>query len=357
LTRWYSRTQLALVVALGGCGSHAAAPPPPPPPRASVPTPWVPARSPSDVSLLEMPAQVAAAPQSVGAVVPPFPARVLRIAARPGDHVDKGAPLIDVLMPQLVSAAGAYTAARTRVDAYGKRKRQLEQLRAEGLVKIVDLSDAETRLAEAHADEETALATLHAAGVSPSEAARMLAAGGRVTLRSPVGGTVTELHAVVGETRDANGNALVRVVGAGAPRIEARLSQQLPEGARFEFVSPAKERTPLRLVAQAPVVDPRDGTRATWFEPVSPMPLAAGASGRLRVLLPAGARAVVVPATAVASDAHGSWVVVQQGQTSRKVAVHVIASSGADALVEGAVEPGQSVAADATAAPTDGGAP
>jgi multidrug efflux pump subunit AcrA (membrane-fusion protein) len=352
-------TRQAIVLCLFsvvGCGSHEPAAPPPPAPRSSVSTPWVPARPPESASLLEMPAQVESAPQSTGAVTPPYPARVARILTRPGEHVTRGAPIVEVVMPQLVTAAGAFGSARTRVDAYTKRRAQLEALRAEGLARVAEISEVETRLAEARADQQSALATLRAAGISPEEASRILANGGTTMLRSPVDGTVTELQAVIGETRDAGGKPVARIVGAGAPRIAARVSHGLPPGARFELILAGRTPTPLRLVSQAPVVDPRDGTTPSWFEPTAEALLPGGASGRLRILLPEAASVVVVPATAAVTERGQLFVVVKSGDGSRRVPVRVLASSGADALVEGALKTGDPVAADGRAMLTDGGA-
>jgi multidrug efflux pump subunit AcrA (membrane-fusion protein) len=50
------------------------------------------------------------------------------------------------------------------------------------------------------------------------------------------------------------------------------------------------------------------------------------------------------------------FVVVKSGDGSRRVPVRVLASSGADALVEGALKTGDPVAADGRAMLTDGGA-
>ena len=43
----------------------------------------------------------------------------------------RGDPIADVVMPDVVQAAGTYSAAATRVEAYGRRAAQLESLKKE----------------------------------------------------------------------------------------------------------------------------------------------------------------------------------------------------------------------------------
>jgi hypothetical protein len=326
-------------------------------------TAWVPVRPPTDLALLEAPAEVVGAPEAMGVVVPPFMARVVRIHVRAGEHVARGAPVVAVVMPQLVSAAGSYMAAVTRMEAWGARREQLLRLRAEGLVRAAELAEVETRLADARAEQQTALATLRSGGLGAADARRLLDEAGVVVLRSPVEGTVLEVDAVLGEARDAAGRPLVRVGGGGATRIEARFAHRplsvagKEGGARFELVS-ALGRHELRLLSMAPVIDPRDGTLRCWFETATPgqLPqLPPGLTGRVRVIPAPDAGMLVVPATAVVLEGDRAYVVVREGVGGRKVPVEVLASSGTDALVRG-LSKGQEVATEGRAAAAEAAA-
>jgi multidrug efflux pump subunit AcrA (membrane-fusion protein) len=284
-----------------------------------------------------------------------MPARVVRVLVRAGQHVEKGAPIVQVIMPQLVTAAGAYVAAHTRLEAYQARRDQLAKLRAEGLAKAAEIAEVETRLAEAKADQQSALATLRAGGVDPGDANSLVEGGGTATLRSPVAGTVFELDATPGELRDPGGRPFARIAGEGAPRIQARIAHALPDTARFEFVTPAIGATPVRLLSRAPVVDPRDATQPAWFEPLVPTKLPRGQTGRLRAILDEKSGAVAVPAAAVGLLSARSFVTVRAGEGERRVDVEVLATSGADALVRsprGELNVGDEVAAEARAAPS-----
>jgi membrane fusion protein, heavy metal efflux system len=350
MKRLVAPAALALLL-LGGaaCGKKAKAPEEMPP-TPSTRTPWVKARSSEGVPLLEAPAQVLPSPEGLASVVPPYRARVVKVLVRPGERVRKGQPLVEVAMPEVSTAAGAYASASTRVDAYGRRKAQLDALKGEGLVRLSDVLEAETKLAEARADQQSAAAALRIAQIDPAQAQDIVAGKVPVALRSPIDGVVTAVNASVGDNREPTGEPVVRVAGEGDSRIEARFARAFdPHNAAFAMHASNGVTYTLKYVARAPVVDPRDGTVAFWLLPDSDLKLPSGLTGRVVVTLQGIADAAVVPARAVALVDGKAHVVVRRGDQSERVPVAVIGSSGAEALVKG-IEPGEEVAADAALA-------
>ncbi len=318
------------------------------PPATSVRTPWVKARNAEEVSMLEAPATVLTTPESNAGVSPPFRARVVRVRVKPGEKVKRGEPVADVVMPEVVQAAGTYVSAATRVTAYAKRAAQLAGLRKEGMVRISELLEVETKLAEARADQHGALAMLRVAGLDAADATKLLASqAGEVALRSPIDGVVTQVKASIGENREAAGEPLVRIAGEGDPRVEARLVRILPRAAEYELVLPSGEQHPLRAVGRAPQVDPRDGTTLVWFAPLGPAKLVQGQTGKLRIRFEEEEGVVAVPARAVGLGPKGPFVVAHEGGRAAQVEVEVLAASGAEALVKGRLRIGDEVAADA----------
>jgi membrane fusion protein, heavy metal efflux system len=324
---------------------------------ASAPTPWVKARKGEDVALLEAPAVVLATPESNAGVSPPFRARIVRVHVRPGERVARGAPVADVVMPDVVQAAGAYASAATRVDAYGRRKAQLAELKKEGLVRLTEILDVETKLAEARADQQTALALLRAAGLGADNAQRILTETGEVTLRSPITGVVTQVKAAIGENREAAGEPIVRMAGEGEPRVEARLARVLPGDAEYELWLPTGERFPLHLVGRAPQMDARDGTTLVWFAAAKGVRLVQGQTGKVKIRLKDQEKTVAVPARAVGLGESGAFVVVNRGGKTARVPVTVIAASGSEALIKGNLAVGDELAADAALAASAAGIP
>ena len=345
-TRW---SLLGMVLLLGACAKREEAP------RVladsspkSTETPWVAARAPEGLSLLEAPAELVPPASAKGAVSPPFSAKVLKVHVEHGQAVEEGAAIVDVLMPELARAAGAYLAAATRLSAQSKRKTQLEGLRKEGLARLSEIAEVDGNIADALANQQIALATLKIAGLGPKDASALSTSGGKITLKAPVSGIVTEIDAVIGETREPSSPPITRIERAGSARVEARFSQQPPTHAQYAFVGPFGQTISLQLVSQAPSVSGRDGTVAAWFEAREPIGLPHGTLGKVRVVPDPKSGAVAIPASAVTLK-NGLPVVVSR-KTGSVLAVKVLSTSGADAIVEGDLRAGDEVASDASLA-------
>lgn len=351
-------TLLSSAVLLGvalGCSSPPPAPEAPPPTRSSASTAWVHPRPARGVPLTEAPAQVLPHPEGAAALGLPYRGNVTRIAVRPGQRVHRGEVLVEVLMPEVVRAAGDYEAATLRREAYEQRTTQLEALKEQGMARVFELAEAQANLAEARAAQRSAQAVLRVAGLEAT-AAGEVARKGSVPLRSPVEGTVTAVDAVLGESREGGSAPVVRIAGEGPARIEARFSHSLPEEAAFEFLAPGAEPVPVRLVGRAPSVDARDGTTAAWFEPEPMRSLPSGTQGSVRVRAGGLPEVKVVPARALVLESGEAAVLVRQGEGHRRQPVKVVVTSGADALVRGPLKEEDAVAADAALLlPTEGG--
>ena len=318
--------------------------PPAPAARTSVAARWVSLRAPDAASFLELPAFVLMAAGNTGLVNPPYPGQIVKLYVRAGEHVKRGQAVAEIRMPTVVAAAGEHAAARTKLEAYQARMQQLNALKAEGLVRSIEIAEAEMRLAEARADQERTGAILRSAGAAPEQARRLAESGGAVALRSPIDGVVTEVSAALGETRDTAGAPLVRIAGTAPARIEARTTQRFPDGARFEFVIADGERIAVHFLGEAPVVDARDGTAASWFEPAPMRNLPGGLTGKLRIIPPKKPGLTIAPRSALGGDAEIAFVQARGPSGATKVSVKIVMSSGADALIESSLPAGAEIA-------------
>ena len=348
--RWAAaRKALYAALLLVGCHSPSGPPPAPsaapaPPAPTSAEARWVPLRAAEAVTLAELPATVLPTAGTQALVNPPYAGQVVRLHVRPGDQVEAGQVLVEIMMPTVVTAAGERAAARTKIEGYQRRLTQLRALEAEGLVRSVDLSEADMRLSEARADEQRASAILRSAGIGDPEPRGLGLDRGAVPLRSPIAGTVTEVAAALGETRDTAGAPLVRIAGTASARIEARAPERLMEGARFELVTGNGDSIPVRLVAVSPVIDPRDGSAAAWFETEPARSLRAGLTGKVRVVPPAGGGLTVAPRSAVGRGPAGTFVRARRPDGPAPVAVKVVLSSGADVVIDSPLRAGAEIA-------------
>lgn len=327
---------LTLVFTLGHSCAKPAVEAVAPPTEPSSTTRWVRTRPASAASLLEAPARVLAAPESAAAVSPPLRARVLKVRVQAGQSVARDEPLLDVMMPELVQAAGAFSAAMLKLEAYSKRKAQLDTLKADGLVRSIELAEVEATIATVRADAQSARATLRAAGVSDRQAEALLTTDGSISLRAPIAGLVTAVEAVPGEVREPTGHAFVELANNGKSQVEARLPGAFVEGAQFEFVTTSGVRVPLKALSVSPRVEARDGARLAWFSAAENDDLFPGAPGRVRLIADKGWRAV--PTKAVVGHAEEAHVIIRQGETPTRVPVRVVASSGAETVVDGLAE-------------------
>jgi cobalt-zinc-cadmium efflux system membrane fusion protein len=326
-------------------------------------SPWVKVRPGLGTPLYEVAARALPAPGAQAEVMAPMRAQVAAVHVRPGQRVAVGAAVVTVQMPEVLRAAFAYQGAGLRLAAYAPRREQLLQLKGDGLLRLADLAELDARIAEVKAVQLEAQATLHVAGVAPAEVASLGSNAGRVTLRSPIAGVVTSVSAMLGQVSDGN-VALARVVGSGEARLEARLPLTLPSGVGFRLLVPGGERRSLQLLERAPLVDSQDGNALAWLAlspSASPAPeLPAGLSARLEVYLDAaptasaGAAAppVLVPVRAVAYVDGQPRLFRRGAQGPESVAVQVLFTTGADALVGArdgaALSPSDEVAADAS---------
>ncbi|MDB4984849.1 MAG: uncharacterized protein JWN04_27 [Myxococcaceae bacterium] len=311
------------------------------PPSAS--TRWVPAQPASGLAWLEGPGRALATPSGSAVVSAPLSARVLRVRVQPGQQVSEGEPLIDVVMPELIRAAGTLRAADIRLAAMQQRHTRLAPLLEQGLARAAEVAELEASIATARADREGARATLRSAGISDAHALRLLDGNGSCSLRAPVAGMVVAVSAQLGQVREPVGGPLVELVGAAAQQVEARFTSEPPADVAFEWLELGR-RVPLELDAISPRAS-SDGTRIAWLHAASAAAApTAGVLGRVRIVAPASW--VVVPIAALQEQRGKLYARVQHPGGSVATLVTLVRRSEAEAVITG-LGAGTLIAADA----------
>ena len=314
---------------------------------ASSATRWVPAQPARGLSWLEGPARVLAAPNATAMVSVPLSARVLRVYVRPGQRVAQGEPLVEVVMPELIRAAGTLRAADIKLAALSQRYARLLPLLAEGLARAAEVADLEGSIAAARADRESARATLRSAGEPDARAAALVEGHGACILRAPAAGMVVSVSAQLGQVREPAGGPLLELVSDAAPQIEARFSVAPEAQVSFEWLEPGRT-IPLVLDAVSPRAGITDGTRMAWLHaaPGAPPPVL-GVLGRVRMIAPQDW--LVVPNRALVKRADRYEVRVQKELGSVALPVMLVRQSESEAVITG-LAAGTLVAADAALA-------
>lgn len=343
---------LALAIsALAACGvgsSDASEPGSPESSTAAREPRWSEATAPADLSLLEAPAYVVPAPSSEARVAPSHEARVLRVHVRTGDHVEEGAPIVDVVMPAVLEAAARWASVAPRRTLRSQRRSELALLQSEGLVDRARVFEQDTEIATLDAEGAQALATLRAASLSPSDSAQLVRRG-YVTLTAPIAGTVRSVSASIGDVRAPGAEPFATLVALAPARIEARTSQPFPRSAALEFVGLDGTRAALDASTLRDTVDPSDGLRVVWIDPAADAaPVVAGLHGRVVAHLTEGEAVEVDAETLVLEGAH---VFVEKRSASgapERVEVQVLTASGTRALVRGPLAVGDRVSLEPT---------
>jgi cobalt-zinc-cadmium efflux system membrane fusion protein len=138
---------------------------------------------------------VAARVGHVAALSAPGPARVARVFVSAGQHVARGAPLVELEQAPFAAAAQSADAALTAAEQSYERARRLSEA---GIVPRKELDQAAAELAQARASAVTA------------RRAQQLS-----VLRAPIGGVVTRMGATLGSSVDAS-QPLVEVADPSA---------------------------------------------------------------------------------------------------------------------------------------------
>lgn len=307
---------------------------------------WVELRSASGAAPEEYPARLLNTGDTGAVIVPPLPARILSLLAKPGDAIAKDGAIARVVMPDADTALAALRAASASLDVVTKRRAQLAPLESEGLVKASEVAALDLDIARYAGERVRAQAVLQSAGLN---------GGGIITLHSPVAGIVTEVAAIRGELRRPEDGPIARVRSRGGQRIEASIPSRPPEDANYIFRAASEPARPVTLVNVAPK---SSGVGfLAWFDAAQGASVPIASEGRVAVLAKASPDARVVPAGAIGTRGDERFVVVRSrtSGTARLVVVEVVRIASSDAIVTGALSEAELVASDPYAALGDGG--
>jgi cobalt-zinc-cadmium efflux system membrane fusion protein len=227
-------------------------------------------------------------------VFSPFSGRVSKLIARPGDHVERGAPLFAIEASEfvqgqndLVTAVAGVDKARSRLQlAQQIEKRQRELLAIKGGA-LKDLEQAESDLVNAQGDMRSAEITLAAArnrlrilGRSDEEIARLEKIdriGAETIVNAPIGGTIIQRKVGLGQYINTGASDPVFTVGdlstvwlvanvreSDAPKMRVGAPVEVSVlaypgrifNARLSYVAPALDPNTRRLPVRAEIQNP-----------------------------------------------------------------------------------------------------
>jgi cobalt-zinc-cadmium efflux system membrane fusion protein len=227
-------------------------------------------------------------------VFSPFSGRVSRLIARPGEHVDRGAPLFAIEASEFVQGQNDLVTAVAGVDKAKSRlalaqqieKRQKELLAIKGGA-LKDLEQAESDLVNAQGDMRSAEITLAAArnrlrilGRSDEEIAKLEKIdriGAETIVNAPIGGTIIQRKVGLGQYINTGASDPIFTVGdlstvwlvanvreSDAPKMRVGAQVEVSVlaypgrvfNARLAYVAPALDPNTRRLPVRAEIENP-----------------------------------------------------------------------------------------------------
>jgi len=309
---------------------------------------WAPIEPGATRAVVEAPARLVATATASAEIAFLAAGTVRRVFVQHGDAVEVGTPVLQVASPELAEAAGAWRSVVERLAIAQERLQRLETLASERIASQDELQARKANIARLRGQRRELRGRLLAHGV-PAKDFDRLHRTGRVTLASPVTGSVTHVDVQLGRAVQPGGPPLVRIVGAGRPRVEAMLEQRPVEGLDYTFVATDGERFAVRSKPIASIADPTTGTWTTWFELDEATEVVGERVGELWGTA-TGDDVFTLPMRALRRSGDRVFVARTRGEGIDRVRVEVLSSDERVAVVRGPLSIGDEVALDPTVA-------
>ncbi len=257
-----------------------------------------------------------------------------------GDKVKEGQVLVDIDTPELDQELDQARAQLNQADAslvQSKANRELSQANLQRYKQlapsgVVSMAELDQRQAMAQVDEASVSVAQAAIAAQQANIRRLIQLKGFAHVVAPFGGTVTQRTVETGSLVSAgNGQPMYKVAAMDPARVFTQVPQDVAPGVRAGVVATVTVReypgrTFTGTVARAAgELDPATRTMNTEIRvPNADGALIAGMYAQVAFTLPSPHRVFEIPATAVASDSHGSRVAVVDDASEIKLVPIVI---------------------------------
>ena len=290
------------------------------------------AREVEQAPLVTLPATITSSATGRSVVTAPFDGLVVRVDVLEGQSVRAGQPIAEMFSPAGLQAGSALAQARAEMDVAAAAATRARTLVAEGIVAAARAEEADARLTQARAALGEQQRLVQGAGVS----------AGRVILRAPISGRVTQLHVQAGQGLTATTPAAV-VDQEGPVWIEARLPGTLVGKVSVGDVVDVDGRRG-RVTVVGAALDPasRSVLLRAALDDGAVLPL--GALVQAVVLIAAPENAVELPIQALTRTSGDTVVLVWRGGLWTPVPVQIVGRDN-DIVVVTGVAVGEKVAA------------
>ena len=283
-----------------------------------------------------LPATVRVPLEGSAVVTAPLAGVVVAVLAREGQAVTRGQPLARIQSREALTLGADLMAARGEYRVAAAQAKRDRQLHDEGIIPV-------SRMQVASAREEAAAARLHE--LQAVRATAPLAAGqtpGIYELRAPLGGRVLERAVRLGEPIELLAKAYV-ITRHDRVMLELHLPARYAAGLQVGLPVLVEGGTEGKVIETGGAIDAASQTVLVRAE-VTTGHLLPGQQTTATLLLPAPARALSVPSSALAERAGGYVVFVSSTHGFTPVPVQLLAETmDGHSVVSGAIAVGATV--------------
>lgn len=239
---------------------------------------------------------------------------IRKVHVAPGDRVERGQALVEISSVTVAEAQASLTVSESVLELARKNQERVRALRQEKIASEKELLAVEQELEVAEIRAKAERVKLHTLGAGSQ---------GGIVLRTPVVGTVLDMHAVAGETArpdvplltvgdnsavwvwaDLYERDIAAVTGEQSTKpLSATIEVKAYPGEQFggtvDFVSPAMSEASRTVKVRIAV-------------PNSERRLLAGMFAEVKLFVPTEEEALTIPSQAVVEDAGRAFVFVHQ---------------------------------------------
>lgn len=209
---------------------------------------------------LDVPATAEADPAKVARISPPLQGRVVKLMARLGEAVEKGAPLYALDSPDLAAAQSDYLKARSAEAQTLRALNRQRDLTDHGIGAQKDLEQAQTDEEQARSELARATTRLQLLGMDPGQVGRPL------VVRAPISGRVIDLSTSPGQYQNDPAAVLMVVADLSTIWVTAQVPEKdiqrvsVGEDARVQFAAYPGEQFAGRVEFVGDVLAPETRT-------------------------------------------------------------------------------------------------
>ena len=285
-------------------------------------------------------------------IVPPVPGQVQELKIKVGDHVQKGDALFSVYSRDVAAALAEHIETHKDLDLAEKTYARTKDLFEHEAASRTAFEQSESERAKAQSKVNRTEEALRVLGIAENDMHSIASA--KISVRSPLSGTVIERKVTEGQFVQPDVNPLITIADMSTVWVLADIFERdlrfISVGNRADVIADAypDEHFSARVSRISDVVDPNTRAVKVRFLVVNPAHrLKPEMFASARIALEGAQRAIFVPAGAVFTDSGRSYTYVMVGDGQFEQRQTEVAQEGGGRLrVVSGLQTGEKIVTD-----------